>query len=348
MSTKSATKNSESILIFAGAGASKAVSKEFYPTTEDYINKLPKFVVENPIYEQAKRYLSKGKVDTVVIDIEEILGALTQLDNFSEGVTDPSRFVSWYLRRGGTPRNYNIESFIDEFKRTSGDVKGLISEINRQVYDLYRREPERSELEENWLLLLMELLKEERWLEVFTTNYDLVLEEALSILRSESHITTVTGQVGDVIRYFDIPTWRETPLVISNKGIRLTKLHGSVNWIRRVDGKIPISAPIYTGDHNNHLILYPGFKGSPNNEPFTSFHSHFVDVLNKADILLFIGFAFRDEYINTLLSSIRGKPKIHIIDPSPKLNLPFGTLKSYHQKNFFDRTAIGNFLGNLS
>ena len=81
---------------------------------------------------------------------------------------------------------------------------------------------------------------------------------------------------------------------------RLTKLHGSVDW-KRENGEIICGTCDATGDIP---ILYPGFKGDPEEEPFSKFHEHLRAVVREARAAIFIGFAFRDEYINGILSDL--------------------------------------------
>jgi hypothetical protein len=52
------------------------------------------------------------------------------------------------------------------------------------------------------------------------------------------------------------------------------------------------------------LILYPGFKGMASHEPFSTFHTYFRNQIRVSTHILFIGFAFRDEHIETILREI--------------------------------------------
>ena len=77
-----------------------------------------------------------------------------------------------------------------------------------------------------------------------------------------------------------------------------------MNWRRGDgDGRIFLGDPYFTGDHKKHVILYPGFKDAPEEEPFGLFHQHLEAMISAASHLLFIGFSFRDDYINSLLKN---------------------------------------------
>ena len=75
--------------------------------------------------------------------------------------------------------------------------------------------------------------------------------------------------------------------------------------------------PGYEGDRN--VVLYPGYKGAADNEPFATFHSHFESCLKKTDIIVFIGFAFRDRHINDILESHFSRRRIEVVVLNPVL-----------------------------
>lgn len=65
------------ILIFAGAGASKAVDPTTYPTTVEFFEKLPDNIKSNSIFKNLEGYLRQGKPKGASIDVEEIYGQYT-------------------------------------------------------------------------------------------------------------------------------------------------------------------------------------------------------------------------------------------------------------------------------
>ena len=60
-------------------------------------------------------------------------------------------------------------------------------------------------------------------------------------------------------------------------------------------------------ENEEHLILYPGYKEVPDEEPFVKFHEHLRAVVQQANAAIFIGYAFRDRHINTILSELPSK-----------------------------------------
>jgi hypothetical protein len=86
--------------------------------------------------------------------------------------------------------------------------------------------------------------------------------------------------------------------------VRYIKIHGSLDW--HIDNANNITRSIVSttpDDPNSVPLIYPGFKGFIENEPFKSFHDRLALDMNEAYAAIFIGFAFRDQYINFILDS---------------------------------------------
>lgn len=308
------------ILVFAGAGTSKAVSDELYPTTAEFFQRLPTNVRDDALFQLVVAFLQAQEKD-VTIDIEVVLWALEELRDTISTVIDKDRFPGWLLAgkrfRTVAGQATNAAAFLSSAEKVSGMTDRLWSRINEQVYAFYHPEPPREGLEETWIPLLDTLAKVGRPLEIFTTNYDVVLEKALEFV----DLPLQSGRTGGTQPVLDTSLWqrrgaRETGL--------LTKLHGSVDWSRG-EGKVHVGTPLYQGSHERHVILYPGFKGSPESEPFLTFHEHLRTCLDQARVLIFIGFAFRDTAINQLIQQThRDKQKVLVVNPERELpGLPY-------------------------
>jgi hypothetical protein len=87
----------------------------------------------------------------------------------------------------------------------------------------------------------------------------------------------------------------------------------------------------------DHLLIYPGYKGNPleADSIFRVPHEYLESSVEQAEHLLFIGFAFRDSGINNILEeATRNSPQKHIvlINPAaqdeliPKLPKSFGNV----------------------
>ncbi len=283
----------ERILIFAGAGASKAVAPESYPTTIEFFEHLPPSIRNNRLFRLVETYIKESNSDDY-IDIELVLWRLKELSDFCSLVTDTRSLPGWSLVGNrlisslGDSSNLNIGHLVQIGNRGSQNLKTLIDEINARVYEYYSKLPTSEQLDNTWTPLFSSIKNLGLKVEVVTTNYDMVLETALDVNKAAD-----SGWRGSVVRQLETDLWlpeRSTQTL----GL-LTKLHGSVNW-KKDESQIYISDPLFSGSHDSHVIIYPGFKGKPSELPFQHFHDYFRRSLESSTAVVFIGFAFRDEY----------------------------------------------------
>jgi hypothetical protein len=144
-------------------------------------------------------------------------------------------------------------------------------------------------------------------LSIITTNYDLTFENTwveqgpaawndLGIDDVFFGFTMSSGRlVYDPVLDFD---WKPEIL-------EFLKVHGSLDW-HRDDRQECVRSGSNTVPDNPDLmaILYPGFKGVPDMEPFKSLHGRLTERLTRADVVFVLGFAFRDAYINSIFENI--------------------------------------------
>jgi len=319
------------VVVFAGAGASRSVNESQYPTTVEFIRRLPDRILKQSAFELISEYLRSHPVAGALIDIELLLSALQDLEAFFALLSDPESVPGWVLRSDRLQRLAGPEvphsSITERAPALRAAVSSLVDHINAQVFDIYSRIPEPFELEMNWLPLLEGIVDSGYALELFTTNYDLVIEAALTELEARHKIPVNairTGRRSGLYRTLDELLWARGPSDAVPKPVGLlTKLHGSVDWSRSPSG-IYVGEPNFKG-HEKQVILYPGFKGLPAAEPFASFHNYLAGAVANADYVVFIGFAFRDKYINDILDRFTAShAKILIINPAdPPLATPF-------------------------
>lgn len=94
--------------------------------------------------------------------------------------------------------------------------------------------------------------------EVFTSNYDLSLEEALE----QFAVPFFDGFVGAREPFFDLAAMEQD--TIPPRWTRLWKLHGSINWIKRKDGSVfRCSRPARRGRATSHLPVAPQIRTEP-------------------------------------------------------------------------------------
>jgi hypothetical protein len=312
------------ILLFAGAGASAAVNPEHYPTTLSFFERLPEQLRKRPLYDLVDQLLRR-RTSQGPRDIEMFIGILQELREFSFAVTNADTAVGWFVHEERFARITGAQGNFGQFRNivsnASREIEQVLSSVNSLVYDLYGIEPEPTVLSQTWTPLLEMLKATSKSLEIFTTNYDVVIERAVV----ETRIPIATGRVGAVHQYLDLALWeqRRPQRVDDRQEGLLTKLHGSVNWFRRQDeDRIYIGPPLFAGRHERHAIIYPGAKGPPTTRPFDLFHRHLADSAAIAALAVFVGYAFRDDPINTVLRErLPQQCKVVVINPSAELPL---------------------------
>jgi hypothetical protein len=135
-------------------------------------------------------------------------------------------------------------------------------------------------------------------LEIFTTNYDILLERAFENAR----VPVFDGFVGAHEPFFYPECLEDDDLLPKPKWIRLWKLHGSVNW--KSTGEAPHKriirgAPSATGE-----MILPSHRkyDESRKQPYMAY----IDRLSRAarsehSLLIVCGYSFGDQHINEIL-----------------------------------------------
>ena len=219
------------ILVFAGAGASAAIDPEQYPTTAEFFSRVPSTIKDNPWFREASLFLRSIDNDSR-IDIEQVLSALSEMREYCVKSLDTRGFPGWVLAPGqnrfsrlsesneGEQPEYDPYAFLDDIlnalRNSINSLEVLQDEINSLVYGLYAASPNAEALK-TWIMLLQLLSRYDLHTEVFTTNYDLVLENAIRAGSLRENIGT--GRVTDGINIMIDPAkWSapsEEPIILA-------------------------------------------------------------------------------------------------------------------------------------
>ena len=158
-------------------------------------------------------------------------------------------------------------------------------------------------------------------IEIFTTNYDLIIEQALE----NKKLPFFDGFVGS-INPFLIPECIEAENVKNDQNsyipyswIRLWKLHGSINWFltKEKEGKKRIiRCTNRTLTEGDELMIYPSKQKYDESRrlPFLVFQDRLRRFLSSGETLLIIaGYSFGDEHLNEVLSqALRANKRLAI------------------------------------
>lgn len=150
-----------------------------------------------------------------------------------------------------------------------------------------------------------------RPVELFTTNYDVLFESTLDVMR----VPHFDGFVGSQHTYFSPESVEGDDLLLSTSWVRYWKLHGSVSWaIDSVGGENRISRGRPTGTGEMVLPSHRKYDES-RKQPYRSLMDRLGRVLARPDSLLVVcGFSFGDQHINAiLLDALERHPNTHMI-----------------------------------
>ena len=143
--------------------------------------------------------------------------------------------------------------------------------------------------------------------EMFTTNYDLLLEQALE----EQCVPFFDGFSGSIFPFFDIHSVEENEL--PTYWSRLWKLHGSVNWKSMSKGVCRVSKGILDSPE----LIYPSkLKYDQSRKmPFLAMFDKLTNFLLKPHAVLFVcGYSFGDEHINdTIINALKVNQSANVV-----------------------------------
>lgn len=295
-------KSRENWAIFLGAGAS-ADSK--FPT----MKKLTELALEE-IKEDGKFLLIKeivdvlGKRESEKINIEDVLNVCYQLLN----VIKDKRDIKIEYR--------NIKSVTEEQINDSiTKIKDICFSECLKDYDL-----------DNHYKFLKFWFGGKREIDIFTTNWDFLIEKASDklIKLDDEDVRCVDGFKGNYSKILDLSLFDEEIKIEKGyiKRINLYKLHGSVNWILEEE-KIIMSNNTGAVDKRSVMIFptpqkYQEVLGFPYIELLRRF-SNIIE--NKCKYLLVIGYRFQDLHINSIVKQALKNLSfnLYIVDIDPHI-----------------------------
>lgn len=223
-----------------------------------------------------------------------------------------------------TDRKVNIEDILNQIRRireltgettkvyegVSGEnAKLLDKEICTIIYDIILGKESVANISQTkkffaWLSLLNRDFSKE----VFTTNYDLIIEKSLEA----SQIPYFDGFVGSFEPFF----WQESIDQFVSKNdmtqnwIRLWKIHGSLSWFWKEDKITKSQKIIRIGKienikkEDNELVIYPSKEkyDSSKKQPFIAYFDRLKNYLLSGELLfVFTGYSFSDQHINEII-----------------------------------------------
>ena len=159
-------------------------------------------------------------------------------------------------------------------------------------------------------------LDREKPIEIFTTNYDLLIEQAFE----DFSIPYFDGFVGSRQSFFDLRALEDN--LIPKHWTRLWKIHGSINWFQKENKEVYRSSS--TNEKEASHLIYPSHLKYEQRRKMP--YLALIDQLNRflrqpSSLLVISGYSFNDYHLNdTIVNALKANPNTMVIA------LLFGTL----------------------
>lgn len=280
----------------------------------------------------------------------------SKFDIIKNGLDKDVQHIEAILNQIRLIRQITSDSIEKSFDNVSGDdSKELDKTICNEIYSIISNEEAKADINVakrfiGWLNWLSRDFPKE----IFTTNYDLILEKSAENLL----IPFYDGFVGSNEPFFvheslDGKSNYDRPPV---SWIRLWKLHGSLGWFWKTndDGKSHRIIRLSSGAKEKYpeaeLVIYPSKDKyeSSRKQPFIAYFDRLKEFLVEGEgIFIISGYSFSDEHVNEVIfNALNQNNRLHIIvffyvdDPLEKIVL--------EGKNFPNLTMLGPTKASIS
>lgn len=317
------TKNSSDVVLFFGAGISTAIPL-CLPTTIEFLDKFKRRIAKG----REKDFLS---LLLSLSDVKDIESALRKLHIFAVIFQD----LRTVKANDSLLKTIKGDFQLDEIPKL---CHALREKIYDAIFDEYRLElsdEEKEHMAERiYNPLFRTILKLTQVLEcaVFTTNYDLAVEYFHQSKWGQDTFASPIVDGFNRSRSGIQPIWTGNfeNTQSSRITLKLFKLHGSLNW-RKSEARNQIE---HTGfvqrrpdpgkEQQERVLIYPASeKGFILVEPFRTLHQYFDIYLRSPKVCIFMGFSFRDEYINSIIINAlkNSQVKLLVVSPNASRNI---------------------------
>ncbi|UUO22175.1 SIR2 family protein [Colwellia sp. M166] len=315
---QSLSQNNESIGFFISAGCPLSVelpNKEDWPLIPD-VKQLTIFINEQLVDNEKHTLLLSelAKTGKSPENIEDILSFLRSLILVS---------------KGGSVRGL-VESELLQLEKDicSEIVKKLDVELPHDETPYHRLC--------NWI----RSIDRKSSVELFTTNYDLLLEQALESLE----VPYFDGFVGSRRSFFDLRAVEDN--LIPKHWSRLWKIHGSINWYQEnIAGEKKVYRSSEIKHDASHLIYPSHLKYEESRKmPYLAL----IDQLNrfirkKSSLLVLCGYSFHDNHLNdAIINALKSNPTGMV------LGLMYGTYEDQSVERYEEAYKLAKKQHNLN
>lgn len=250
--------------------------------------------------------------------IPEIGGLTKRVKGFLDGKAELAAVgqLAWdrVTARGiPTPTVEDILSHIRTLKSLcgNGQIDGFSEDhlgkldraICEEIRQIVSKDLPANETPYHVLASWIQAIPREKPVEIFTTNYDLLLEQALEAQR----VPYFDGFVGSDSAFLDLESMAQDDLPA--RWARVWKIHGSINWWMTANNKIRRSHDQVEGEQ---LLVYPShlkYEQSRQMPYYAMLDRLRVFLRSGQCVLLTCGYSFADEHINAYIGQgLSGNP----------------------------------------
>jgi len=207
-----------------------------------------------------------------------------------------------------------------QYDGINGDMARVLDEqICKSIFEVIQMKEQDADIQElRKFIAWLDISNRNYTKEIFTTNYDLLLEKAMEY----NQVPYFDGFVGSYEPFF----WPEsiektvTHNDLTFNWIRLWKIHGSLNWEFRKDDSTKSTKMVRIGKVDkpeNELVVYPSREkyNLSRKQPFIAYFDRLKNYLLQGESLfIFSGYSFSDQHINEIIyNGLRQNPRVYSI-----------------------------------
>lgn len=206
----------------------------------------------------------------------------------------------------------------DFFGLTGEQATELDKEICKCIFRIIRSDTEKADVSDlRRFFAWFEAANRDFVKEIYTTNYDMLLELAMEANRTPYY----DGFIGSYEPFFSPESIETFPTENDStaKWIRLWKIHGSLNWMKKPATSASKERIIRMGgiiEPENELMIYPSREkyNMSRKEPYIAYFDRFKNYLNRGELVFIIcGYSFGDEHINDIIfNALRNNSRLYI------------------------------------
>ncbi|MCW5262501.1 SIR2 family protein [Verminephrobacter eiseniae] len=243
------------------------------------------------------------------------------LENSEEHRADYARLTN--RLKGNSPENPTIEEILSHIRALQDVVrdstidgldKTALSDLDKEICDIITKVvgvdlPEYPTPYHQFATWIRDIQREHP-IEIFTPNYDLLVEQALE----SQGVPYFDGFVGSKQAFFDLASMEshDPPsryYDLPSRWVRLWKVHGSVNWWRTPKNEIVRRTEHSGGDRQ---MIYPSHLKFDQSRrmPYLAMLDRLREFLARGQaVLVTSGYSFGDEHLNeVILHGLRSNP----------------------------------------